>query len=76
METVTPDILSPELPRTLLLAQDDDLAGLEEHRSRLASAGAECALLAVPDIPTWRDERIGASGMPVATLRAIVSWLA
>ena len=76
MEAVTPDILSPELPRTLLLAQDGDLPGLEQHRSRLAGAGAECALLSVPGLPTWRDERLGASGMPVATLRGIVSWFA
>ncbi|MBP2648526.1 MAG: hypothetical protein H6Q77_2150, partial [Gemmatimonadetes bacterium] len=60
--------------RTLLLAEESDAADLERHRLRLAGSGVECSLVSVPDVPTWRDERLGASGMPVATLHAIVSW--
>jgi pimeloyl-ACP methyl ester carboxylesterase len=74
MENVTPDILGSGLPRTLLLAEESDAADLERHRLRLAGSGVECSLVSVPDVPTWRDERLGASGMPVATLHAIVSW--
>jgi pimeloyl-ACP methyl ester carboxylesterase len=74
MEIVAPDILGPGLPRTLLLAAESDAALLEWHRLRLAGAGVECSVASVPDVPTWRDERLGSSGMPAAALHAIVSW--
>lgn len=63
------------LPKTLLVASGNATAGAEAIHRQLQASRADCVLERTLEEPVWRERRVGAGAMSVATARAIVAWL-
>jgi pimeloyl-ACP methyl ester carboxylesterase len=75
IEQATTDTFGPNLPSTLILVTTDAVEQYEALRGQLAATGADASLRHVPDVPAWLNSHLTAAAMPVAALRAIVTWM-
>ena len=79
LESLGPARFGPGLPPTLVLDTTGTPGAYEPLRARLVSAGVDCALEMVPDVPVWEKEWGGSGegvGMAVSAVNRIVEWLA
>jgi alpha/beta superfamily hydrolase len=72
---VTIDSFAAPLPRTLITASGLTTSDSDALLSHLKAQHVDCMLEHSPDEPVWRERRVGAGALSVATVRGILSWL-